>query len=175
MRDWSWFERLQPTGSVNTGLPLMPPRSDGQAALARPRAASRDTRLSQGMSSSPASTVCSSPRKPFLSLSCSPFSLRPPSKFPTCLWNAFTWGCLHLRLPDGLISPGPGNISSQWAVTFTAWKSARETFFLLTPLSLMKWPLSSFKGGFCRSKMCHNSPQERRRKCQKSNSTVWGA
>lgn len=167
MRDWSWFERLQPTGSVNTGLPLMPPRSDGQAALARPRAASRDTRLSQGMSSSPASTVCSSPRKPFLSLSCSPFSLRQVS-------NVFMKR-LHLRLPDGLISPGPGNISSQWAVTFTAWKSARETFFLLTPLSLMKWPLSSFKGGFCRSKMCHNSPQERRRKCQKSNSTVWGA
>lgn len=92
MRNWSWFERLQPTGSVNTGLPLMPPRSDGQAALARPRAASRDTRLSQGMSSSPASTVCSSPRKPFLSLSCSPFSLRQVS-------NVFMKR-LHLRLPS---------------------------------------------------------------------------
>lgn len=171
MRDWSWFERLQPTGSVNTSLPLMPPRSDGQAALTQPRAASRDTRLSQGMSSSPASTpVCSSPRKPFLSLSCSPFSPESVQQVSNMFMK-----CLHLRLPDGLISPGPGNISSQWAVTFTAWKSARETFFLLTPLSLMKWPLSSFKGGFCWSKMCHNSPQEKRRKCQKSNSTVWGA
>lgn len=29
--------------------------------------------------------------------------------------------------------------------------------FFLADSSLMKWPLSSFKGGFCRSKMCHNS------------------
>ena len=71
--------------------------------LTRPRAASRDTRLSQGMSNSPASTpVCSSSRKPLLSLSSQPWGC--PASFkhvyempsPEAAWWAYQlWPWKH--------------------------------------------------------------------------------
>lgn len=68
-------------------------------------------------------------------------SLKLPHRLQTCLWNAFTWGCLI-----GL-SGWPWSTPLQWAVTFTASRGTWETFFLLTPLclsqmSFQRWPLS---------------------------------